>query len=450
MKKLLLLSMLGLMGNQLFAQSANGIFKKSKPNKFSTFDAKQTRAANERVVGIEYYSDTAQSTPKPVVLTLKKKLTYSNFRKSSPVVYFNLIVQDMKNDFDKEVTYNYDGFNPDSTTVLNSYDAQNRLIYSASLVFNGVSFDTASYIKSTYTAANAAPDSIANYNNTIVPAALQSLEVNQIVNNKIVSTETYYDSGSGLALVSKINTGYLANGLESYKTSTNSFGSFTYSDSIIYKYTAANLPDSFINYTLNMGTYSLSSVNKFYYNASNSSGFGNSWSSPSNLLEDGIVYTLNADKKITEYTGYSFNSAGDSVFDSKTILEYTPQANLLKLVNKNYTTPTTLATSDSTIYQYETFAPASIHQSSRIITSLTCAPNPVANNANLFYTSSSAKPMQIVLHDVFGKVVYTAQLQSVNGNSFISIPMAQLQTGLYQCTAIVDGQMQASVKIIKE
>jgi hypothetical protein len=55
--------------------------------------------------------------------------------------------------------------------------------------------------------------------------------------------------------------------------------------------------------------------------------------------------------------------------------------------------------------------------------------------------------MQIDLIDILSKIVYTKTLQSVNGNSLITIPMQQLQMGLYQCIIRIDGQVEKTITI---
>jgi hypothetical protein len=449
MKKAVLFCMLTVCSITAFAQTWHQVSKSNLKNLLK-LNQKQTRGTNERCVEINYYSDTSFNGM-PVVLNEKSILSYSGNRKSKNIVFSNLIAYDVANDCDKSVKYyGLSSQSSDSTIVLSNYDNTDRKVFSATTIFNGSGFDTSEFTKLTYSGLNKIDDTSALYINNPLPQ-LVYLTVNKISNNNIDTTLEFYDAGTGFKMQNKNAFKYNAQGqiIEQQRINPNQFGMPT--GKSVFVYNASDLYDSILEYNFVINNFVLTGTNKFYYDASNTNGRSYLWSA-TNVKIDGVRFLLNSDKLITMLESYSFNTPTDSSFESLEKMEFNTNGNLTKLINQSSIDGNLpiYVTNDSTIYTYKPFFPLAFVNNTKTISSLSCYPNPIQNMANFFYNSTAIKPMQIIISDAFGKIVYCNKLQSVNGNSFISVPMEHMQAGNYVCSIFVDGQIQESIKLQKQ
>lgn len=78
---------------------------------------------------------------------------------------------------------------------------------------------------------------------------------------------------------------------------------------------------------------------------------------------------------------------------------------------------------------------------------LTCQPNPFKSSATLVYSSYSGFPVSIVIYNLTGQRLIEQKLSSTEG--LVTFDMLDLPNGMYACCLITEGQIIATVKIVK-
>ncbi len=416
--------------------------------------AKKTRA-QEVCIKQANYLDNGSG----LLLNSETFYDYVTKRASTTIFEFDLFLSDLNTKADKNRTYLYDNnLAFDSSYVLNTFDANDRLLLSVNVSFFNNALDTSDYTRFKYSGANTDPDSVIYYtkdaNNNIVAS---NITKNTISNNKITQSKVYADDGSGsIGLLQTINTTFNANGKITQQSSDFDLGGVP--GQIVQKnyYLASGFIDStgvtlsafFMNNPLS-GT-------KNFYNANYSKGYtkqyeaGDDLTNPTFNLLQTSEFDINTDGKTTRLLTKNNNGNDSSIID-EAFFSYTSNKNISNVYMRTMDTLTGIWSpiNDSTYFTYTSLFTTANANIAKTVTSLTCLPNPVVNSAYLNYAGNKASKGIITITDITGKVVLSKEANLVNGNSIITLNTETLTNGLYVCSLSIDGALQQSIKIAK-
>ncbi|MBU3677247.1 MAG: T9SS type A sorting domain-containing protein, partial [Chitinophagaceae bacterium] len=76
-------------------------------------------------------------------------------------------------------------------------------------------------------------------------------------------------------------------------------------------------------------------------------------------------------------------------------------------------------------------------------------PNPTSNLLQIDYTSATSAPVQIILRDMTGRILYETEMNSLIGENNNEIDMSSLSNGLYWLTLNQEGKRIYAQKVQK-
>jgi hypothetical protein len=452
MKKIFSMMLLGTFLATAVQAQFFGEKKKTKSKSYSFSNAKKTRGALERCIEELRYEDTTQNSLGTLTLVHQQFYEYSGTRGSNGITKAYGIFPEISEgapSFDK-AKRTVDVNSPyDSTIFLQNYDAQDRLLVSKEIYYTGTTIDTYSTVTYIYSGSNKIPDSVL----TLVPSfspTLFSMQINKISANRIDTAITYYDFGTGLLpVVEDVNIYDAASNVISKTTASNfGFGSTTYDRELI-SYLANGLVDSItILSGTNIATLSTDNTVSIDYNANYSTGKYVTYDVIKDATEFGN-FDIDAAKNVTKIVSFEIDGADTLNVDSS-LYSYTVNNNLVTYNTWNGgNTGTSWQPYDSARLKYQPIIYASIGQV-KSIENLSVLPTVVTNTAYVHYATNKMTKAKMIVTNNIGAVVYSKNLEALNGNTLVAVDASNLAIGTYNVMVTAEDGSSASTKFAKQ